>query len=156
MIIVGISEWYSDLTASKGIQQPEPPSPNFLHADFPEVDADAWSKLWYPPLTGESIAQITERMSKFLSRFIHEVETTLPPKTHERVLLVTHAAPLIALVRNLSDDTALRVKPGCCSITEFERDSKADSEAPKWLLKRLGDASHVRGDIREWGFEDYY
>ncbi|KAF9069058.1 histidine phosphatase superfamily [Rhodocollybia butyracea] len=149
-----ISEWYSNFTASQGIQSSEPPSPHSLQTEFSEIEADAWSKLWYPPATGESIAQLMERMSKFLSQFIPEVEAAFPPERHERVLLVTHVAPIIALVRNLSDDTTLRVKPGCCSITEFECDPNAGSEVPKWLLKRLGDALYVTGDIKEWGFED--
>ncbi|KAJ3750331.1 histidine phosphatase superfamily [Lentinula detonsa] len=151
-----ISEWYSDLTASKGVKQPEPPSANILQEDFPEIDADAWSNLWYPPSTGENIAQITDRMSTFLSRFIPQVETTLSPEKHERILIVTHAAPVIALVRNLLRETESRVKPGCCSISEFERNSYSDSKEVEWSPKRVGDCAHVSGDIREWGFEDYY
>ncbi|KAJ3935358.1 MAG: phosphoglycerate mutase-like protein [Lentinula lateritia] len=151
-----ISEWYSDLTASKAIKQPEPPSADILRADFPEIDADAWSSLWYPPSTGENVSQITERMSTFLSWFIPKVESTLSPAKHERILLVTHAAPVIALVRNLLHETESRVKPGCCSISEFERNLDSESEESEWVPIRIGDCAHVSGDIREWGFEDYY
>ncbi|KAJ4486203.1 phosphoglycerate mutase-like protein [Lentinula aciculospora] len=127
---------------------------DILRADFPEIDADGWSNLWYPPSTGENIAQITERMATFLSRFIPEVEATLSPEKHERILLVTHAAPVIALVRNLLGETESRVKPGCCSITEFQRNPNSDSL--NWSPRRVGDCGHVSGDTREWGFEDYY
>ncbi|KAJ3719895.1 histidine phosphatase superfamily [Lentinula raphanica] len=148
-----ISEWYSDLTASKGVKQPEPPSADILREDFPEVDANAWSSLWYPPSTGENVDQITDRMSRFLSRFIPEAETMLSPDKHQRILLVTHAAPVIALIRNLLRETESTIKPGCCSISEFRRDPDSELE---WLPKRIGDCAHVSGEIREWGFEDYY
>jgi len=154
-----ISEWYSDLTANKRVKQPEPPSADVLHGEFPEIDANAWSSLWYPPSHGENVAQITERMGTFLAKFIPAVETTFAPEKHERVLLVTHAAPVIALVRNLLHENEAEsktyCKPGCCSVTEFERNPDPEASLT-WLPKRIGDSTHVRGDVREWGFEDYY
>ncbi|KIK71050.1 hypothetical protein GYMLUDRAFT_33168 [Collybiopsis luxurians FD-317 M1] len=149
-----ISEWFSDVTASKGIKQPELPRAEILRQDFPEIDSDAWASMWYPPSTGENIAQITERMSTFLSWFIPKVETMISPEKHKRVLLVSHAAPVIALVRNLLNESDSKVRPGCCSITEFAR--SPDSSSRIWIPRRIGDSAHVSGDVREWGFEDYY
>lgn len=65
------------------------------------------------------------------------------------MLLVSHAATVIALAHVLAGDRTLPLRVGCCTLTEFRL------EQGTWQAKRLADGSHLEGGSeRDWGFQD--
>ncbi|KAJ7487652.1 histidine phosphatase superfamily [Mycena galericulata] len=150
----GISEWYSPVAPGTGLH-PRPASAASLRMYFPtEIDADAWASVYYPPRIGEDVAQMHARARTFLDVFVPAVERALPG-THKRVLLVSHAATVIALTRALLDDPTLPLRAGCCSLTEVVRREGGAPVIGGWEARRLVDGAHLAdGTSRDWGFED--
>lgn len=74
---------------------------------------------------------------------------------HKRILLVSHAATVIALTRELIGDRALPLRVSCCAVTELQRKPGETKVVGCWVAARLADASHLKdGPLRDWGFED--
>lgn len=99
--------------------------------------------------------EIHDRVGGFLSEFVPEVKRKFAGE-HKRILLVSHAATVIALSRELLGDRKLPLRVGCCTLCEMV---KKDGDAPLlggWeTTKKLADGSHMKGGAeREWGFED--
>lgn len=148
----GLSEWYSPVASGTGLH-PRPASASALRAYFPEVD-DSWSSIWYPSRKGEDVEQCHSRCNAFLGALVPEVERRFGDK-HQRILLVSHAATIAALTRELVGNRDLPVRVGCCSLTEMHRSKGATDVVGQWEAKRLADGSHLReGASRDWGFED--
>ena len=103
-----------------------------------------------------------DRAAGFVSAFVPEVPRRLPRDGGggpARVLLVSHAATVIALARALVGDRALPLRIACCSLTRVERKAGVvDGVQPiegAWEARLLGDGSHLKdGNQRDWGFED--
>lgn len=93
-------------------------------------------------------------MMGFADVFLPQVEARLLPAQHARILLVSHAAPIIGLVRHLVNDRQLSIRPGCCSLTELM--PKPDGE---WAVEVLTGGAHLseasRVDWHQWGFENH-
>ena len=122
-----------------------------LQGYFPEV-ADTWAPVWFPSRNGENIEQLHHRMAEFMEAFLLEVKRRLPAGKHTRILLISHTAPTVGLVRHLLGDRELPFRPGCCSLTEIV--PKKDGG---WEAKMLGSGAHLSealSDWRQWGFED--
>ncbi|KIK71047.1 hypothetical protein GYMLUDRAFT_33162 [Collybiopsis luxurians FD-317 M1] len=150
----GLSEWYSPAAPGTGLH-PRPASASVLKAYFDEVDAQTWSSIHYPSRKGEDVNQVHYRTKVVLSDLISEVEARFPD--HKRVLLVSHAATVIALARELAGDRKLSLRVGCCSLSEFVRrkDGVVGSARSQWEMKRGAEADFLTGGIqRDWGFED--
>lgn len=150
--VPGISEWYSPVLPGTGLH-PRPAPAATLRAFFPDtIDANAWTSVWLPPRTGEDVAAVHARAAGFLDLFVPAVEHAFPDCTH--VLLVSHAATVIALTRALVGDPTLPLRVGCCSLTEVAR-VPGGSPLGGWEARRLTDGTHLKGGAsREWGFED--
>ncbi|THV04906.1 phosphoglycerate mutase-like protein [Dendrothele bispora CBS 962.96] len=151
-----LSEWHSDVAGKKGLAAYHPPTPTELNKSFPQIDlsTSSWApQVWLAPSQGETLDDIQARVRAFLPDMIREIEESFDGK-HERILLVSHAAPVIVLIQALLADQAKEVspKPGCCSLSELVRTPDDES----WSVRRLDDVSYVSGDVRRWGFEDYY
>ena len=74
---------------------------------------------------------------------------------HRRILLVSHAATCIALIRELVGDRDLPLRVGCCSLTEVKRKPAADGILGAWEPVKLANGDHLaEGASRDWGFED--
>lgn len=146
---------YSPVTPSSGLH-PRPGSAASLRAYFDEIDPAAWSSIWYPPRVGEDVAEVHARAAGFLDAFVPEVERTRPGgRAHTRILLVSHAATVIALARALVGAPALPLRVGCCSLTEAVRKRDVIPVLGGWEARRLADGAHLKeGASREWGFED--
>ncbi|KAI9460961.1 histidine phosphatase superfamily [Lactarius psammicola] len=150
----GISEWYSPVEPGTGLH-PRPSSANALKAHFPEID-DSWSSLWYPSRKGEDVDGLHDRLGGFLPIFVPEVQRRFAG-THKRILLVSHAATVIALARELVGERSLSFRAACCSLTVLDRKGDAAQLAVVggWTARVLGDGSHLKdGAQRDWGFED--
>lgn len=98
--------------------------------------------------------QIHDRADGYLSVFIPHVERLYPQ--HKVIMLVSHAATIIALVRGLHGDRKMPVRVGCCSLTEFVRkEGEGWKVVGGWEAKKLADGTHLEGGAsRAWGFED--
>ncbi|KAF9453774.1 PGAM-domain-containing protein [Macrolepiota fuliginosa MF-IS2] len=155
----GLSEWYSPVVPGSGLH-PRPGSATALKSYFPEIDSD-WSSTWYPPQKGEDVSEVHDRADGFLKVFVPEVERTYAGK-HKRILLVSHAATVIALVRSLVGQREMPLRIGCCSLSELVPKYLVDGEQEgrtkvvgAWEAKKLADGGHLeKGASREWGFED--
>ena len=144
----GLSEWYSPVKPGTGLH-PRPGSANVLQSYFPQIDSD-WSSIWYPTQKGETISQVHDRSDGFLTVFIPQLENL---KRHERILLMSHAAPIITFVRSLVGDRQLPLRVGCCSLSELVQAS-SDSIIGGWKPIKLADTAHLdKGPLREWGFD---
>ncbi|KAG5342429.1 hypothetical protein C0989_002264 [Termitomyces sp. Mn162] len=148
----GLAEWYSPVAPGTGLH-PRPGSAESLKQYFPEIDP-SWSSVWYVSRKGEDVQQIHDRTDGFLEAFTVEIDRKFPGK-HSRILLVSHAATVITLVRSLLGDRDLPVRVGCCSLSEFERIPDKQRTLGSWKAIRLADGSHLKdGASRDWGFED--
>ncbi|KAF9455833.1 histidine phosphatase superfamily [Collybia nuda] len=146
----GISEWYSPVSPGTGLH-PRPGSATSLRQYFPQIDP-IWDSLWYPSRRGEDVQEVHERCDGLLATLLPEIERRFPGK-HACILLVSHAATIIALARTLLGEREYPLRVGCCSLSEFTRQTAA--EGSRWDAQRLADGSHlVEGASREWGFED--
>jgi len=151
----GIAEWYSPVAPGTGLH-PRPGSTETLQTLFPEIDP-SWDSLYYPTRKGETVAELHERIDTFTSVFVPAIVHRLPLERRRRLLLVTHAATTIALVRSFVGDRNLHMKVGCCSLTELKRKSEVDEKQVLggWKPLALVSGEHLKGgSSREWGFED--
>ena len=100
------------------------------------------------------MGEIHNRTDGYLSIFIPRVERLHPQ--HKVIMLVSHAATIIALTRSLHGDQKLPIRVGCCSLTEVVRKEEEDRKVISgWEVKRLADGTHLQnGTSRDWGFED--
>jgi transcription factor C subunit 7 len=151
----GISEWFSPVEPGTGLH-PRPSSANTLKTHFPEIDA-SWSSLWYPTRKGEDLDALHDRIADFLTVFFPEVQRRFSG-THRRILLVSHAATVIALARELVGVRSLSFRAACCSLSMLDRKVGDDAQLAVvggWTARVLGEGSHLKdGPQRDWGFED--
>ena len=98
--------------------------------------------------------EIHDRTDGYISVFVPHVERLYPQ--HKVIMLVSHAAPIIALIRSLHGDRKLPVRVGCLSLTELVRKEGEDLEViGGWEVKKLAGGAHLDGGaLKVWGFED--
>ncbi|TFY78295.1 hypothetical protein EWM64_g5720 [Hericium alpestre] len=148
----GIAEWYSPIEEGTGLH-PRPAEATELSAHFPQID-ESWSSIWYASRKGEDVPEVHERAAGFLSAFVPEVQRRFQGE-HKRVLLVSHAATVIALTRELVGDRELPLKVGTASLTVMQRKSDVPEVLGGWEAKVLAEGGHLKEGLqREWGFED--
>jgi len=138
----GISEWYMHVKPGTGLL-PRPQPASALKKYFPLID-DSKASLYLPSRKGEDIPEVHRRAAITLDALI---QTANSP----RLLLVTHAATAIALVRALVGNPKLPIRVGCCSVSTLTRDASG-----KWqAVGELASAAHLTNGVeRDWGFED--
>ncbi|KAJ2931140.1 hypothetical protein H1R20_g5961, partial [Candolleomyces eurysporus] len=157
-----IAEWYSPVVPGTNLLHPRPGPPLSLIQYFPEIDTSLWpSSLWYPSRQGETVEEVHSRAEGFLSLFPQALDKKHPTIDRTRVLMVSHAATVIALARGLVGDREIPLKVGCCTVTELNlKPDQAEEGREKGLLGayhpvKLADGAHLKGGaLREWGFDD--
>lgn len=136
---------------------PRPKSAVELRALLPEINP-SWSSVWLPPRKGEDLEGIHARMSDFLKCLIHQIDTRSDMRHHKNILLLSHAAPIIAMCRYLLAQPELRLRVGCCTLSQFSRNHDATSgqETSRWEAVLLASSAHLTDQVslRDWGFED--
>ncbi|KDQ12849.1 hypothetical protein BOTBODRAFT_33997 [Botryobasidium botryosum FD-172 SS1] len=149
----GIGEWYSPVEEGTGIH-PRPGDAASLRAFFSQIDP-SWTPTWLPSQLGEFVDGLHDRVAGFLEAFVPRVESQLGHH-HENILLVSHAATAITLVRELEGDRTKAYRIGCCALSTVERKSdKQDQVVGNWTAKAVGDASFLTNGVeRDWGMED--
>ena len=151
----GIAEWYSPVAPGTGLH-PRPGSSEYLQSLFPEVNTASWPTLLYPSRKGETIQQVHDRVDTFALAFLPALERRLPGK-HQRLLLITHAATAIALVRSFVGDRGIQMKAGCCTLNVLQRKANIDPGLiiGGWKAQKISQGDYLTGGIaREWGFEN--
>ncbi|RPD62985.1 phosphoglycerate mutase-like protein [Lentinus tigrinus ALCF2SS1-7] len=148
----GLSEWYSPAAPGTGLH-PRPASASALSTHFPAID-DSWQSIYYPSRKGEDISAVHDRTREFMRALVPAVEERFEGK-HKRILLVTHAATVIGLTRELIGDRNLPLRVGCCTLTDLQRPQNVRDAVGCWQPKKLADGGHLKdGVTREWGFEN--
>ncbi|KAI5898340.1 PGAM-domain-containing protein [Schizophyllum commune H4-8] len=152
----GLAEWYSPARPGSGLH-PRPGSAESLKAHFPEIDPEGWETIWYPSRKGESLSEVHDRCGGFLNALLPEVDRRWKNK-HQRILLVSHAATIIALIHELEGDRTKEFRVGCCTLSELERKPGEDTSqgaVGKFKATKRADGAHMeKGADREWGFQD--
>ncbi|OJT12958.1 hypothetical protein TRAPUB_10523 [Trametes pubescens] len=148
----GLAEWYSPVAPDTGLH-PRPSSATDLRGYFPEID-DSWKSIYYVSRKGEDLIAVHDRTKGLMRALVPYIERKFGGQ-HKRVLLVSHAATVIALTRELLADREMPLKVGCCTVTELARKPGETEVLGGWDVKRLADGSHLKEGVqREWGFEN--
>ena len=128
-----------------------------LSVKFPalRIDAAAWKPTWVPSRKGENVEEVHNRCHGFLRTFIPRVEQ-LNDGRHKVILLLSHAATVIALTRELVGDRNLSMRVACCSLTTLIRPPEDSAHAAGvWRSEDLARGNFLQGGLeRSWGFED--
>jgi len=152
----GLSEWFTTVKPGTGLH-PIPLPAETLSATFPamRIDAAAWQSTWVPSRKGENVEEVHNRCHGFLHTFIPRAEQ-LNDGRHKVILLVSHAAPVIALTRELVGDRSLSMRVACCSLTTLVRMPEDSAQAVgAWQPRSLARGDFLQGGLeRSWGFED--
>lgn len=126
---------------------PRPPLAALLQPHFPRVAADAHTPLLFAPQTGESHQGLHDRAASFLRLLIAHLEKERPEA--KTILLVSHAATVIALGRALMQDRQRDVRAGTCSLSCYTRKAGSSSSMSEglgqWECKLNGDCSFLTG-----------
>lgn len=93
----GIGEWYGPAT----FNHPSPASPAFLKSLFPSSFDDTYRASIVPPPSGETIAELHDRVANALTNIIASVDAESGSREIS-ILICTHAATLIAIGRTLT------------------------------------------------------
>ena len=121
--------------------------------------------MWYPTRKGETVAALHDRLAGCLTVLVPEVQRRFAG-AHKRILLVSHAAAIIALVHELIGDRSLSLRVACCSLTVLDRnkdttaagsegDSARGAVVGGWTAILLAGGEHLKDGLqRAWGFPD--
>ncbi|KAL5534219.1 hypothetical protein ACEPAG_681 [Sanghuangporus baumii] len=148
----GLSEWYSPVKPDTGLH-PRPASANDLKFYIPQINP-SWSSIWYPTRKGELLEEAHDRAGGCIE-LLHSVIDQRLPGHHKRILLVSHAATVIALTRELVGDRELPLRIGCCSLTVLNRKQGRTDARGAYEAVKFNSGDHLEhGASRDWGFED--
>lgn len=141
------SEYFQTVIPGTGLH-PRPPLAALLKPHFPRIAVDAHTPLLFAPQTGESHQALHDRAADFLQLLLMHVDETYPEV--KTILLVSHAATVIALGRALMQDRNRDVRAGTCSLSCYTRRSGADAGVTEgglgqWDCKLNGDCSFLTG-----------
>ncbi|KAG5362943.1 Transcription factor tau 55 kDa subunit [Yarrowia sp. B02] len=142
----GCGEWFKRERSS----HPKPASNTVLKGFFPRVKED-YESLVVAGDDGEDEAELHERTKHFLNVLIEKLNKEEPEL--ETILIVSHAAPRIALGRALVGDNSLDIRTGVCSLDTFEAE-KEGALCGEWKLKSSGQVDYLsEGEVMHWGFD---
>lgn len=154
----GLTEWYSPVRNGTGLH-PGPVSAEKLVSFFQRIDP-SYAPTFLVTRKGESVQELYKRGEDFLNAFIQRIQGGAPK--HERILLVTHAATIVALSQALLGDEsvgrALRV--GCCTLSTFDRVQGTEEGVllgvGAWQARgTLASAAFLPNGVeRDWGMAD--
>lgn len=145
----GLAEWYAPVHPPTSGRHPSPRTAHGVR-DVSARVSEAWTPLLYPDPEGESIPAVHARMYELLRR----IEARCAEHGWERVLLVSHAAAIIALGRMMQAGgdyeraCALSVRAGTASVSKYTRVGDGS-----WHQDYNGCTSFLRfGEERPWDF----
>ncbi|KAG9290151.1 hypothetical protein G9A89_010457 [Geosiphon pyriformis] len=137
----GLSEWYG----LHRIFIPSAAPISELELFFPRINTSHTSLVQHPSVS-ETIQDIHGRLSTTMRKLI--ALSDVDPKINT-VLIVTHAASLIAGVRAVLEERYASIGSATCSLTELIRRNE------KWVMLRNGDTSFMSsGQEKNWTFTE--
>lgn len=157
----GIGEWYSPVKAGTGLH-PRPISAQELLLYFDVIDP-SWTPTYLVTRKGELVSDLYTRAEEFLKAFVERVESKGVGGGHERVLLVSHAATVIALAQALLQDDSIgrTLRVGCCTLTIFDHKGTTTEDGTvlgSSIWQPRGELAFgnflTNGIERDWGMED--
>lgn len=142
----GVGEWY-DRDRS---DHPSPAPTAVMKRLFPDVVNGDYEPVLRVPTSGETMDELHARCREALARLLAELQNEPAIKT---VLLVTHAAPKIALGRALTGNPDEDIRTGVCSVDKFTlRDGRAGAPGD-WRLDYTGKTDFLSsGEEMHWSF----
>ncbi|KAK6506129.1 hypothetical protein TWF506_011052 [Arthrobotrys conoides] len=120
----GIAEWFG----TAPFDHPLPATAELLKTFFPNLNTD-YTPIITPAVRGETMAQVHNRAAYALTRLVDYVDKTHPEV--RAIVLVSHAATVIAAGRVLVGDQDMDVGAGTCSCSVYKR--KDPNSSPVWL-----------------------
>lgn len=100
--------------------------------------------------------ELNDRINTCLDAFFIALAERLPEQARKRVVLFSHAATIIVLLRKLMGDSELNIRVGCCSNSELVRkkDSVVGDVVGAYEPVVLANGTHLqKGSDRMWGFD---
>ncbi|KAK9900397.1 phosphoglycerate mutase-like protein [Cystobasidium minutum MCA 4210] len=160
----GISEFYQRTIPGTGLH-PRPPSASKLRLHFPRVSVTVHDEpLLYASRNGETFSGIHDRADEFIRILLKYMRENFPDV--KRVMLVSHAATVIALGRAIVRDRTLAIRAGTCSLSRFDRVKPSSSalesgggrgneeDIGTWKCTLNGWTGHLKsGEQRHWDFD---
>ncbi|PWN47320.1 phosphoglycerate mutase-like protein [Violaceomyces palustris] len=147
----GLAEWFPTAPPETGLH-PSPARAETMREWFPTLSL-SWEPLLYPSNRGEDVAELHQRARRCLEL----IEKRCQALGLQRVLLVSHAATLIALGRALLEDDlkrTIQIGTGTASLSKYTRRINDGVVGSVWKQELNGDASFLRKGVeREWSFE---
>ncbi|KAL4402084.1 hypothetical protein ACI68E_001736 [Malassezia pachydermatis] len=144
----GLAEWFAPAFPQDTGVHPSPRTGEHVVDEFPTISL-AWTPLLYPDPHGETIPALHERMREVMRR----IEKRCAAWGIERVLLVSHAASIIALGRMIQtiasyeDVREMPIRAGTASVSKYTRAGNV------WHQEYNGATSFLlHGEERAWDF----
>jgi transcription factor C subunit 7 len=77
-------------------------------------------------------------------------------KKHKKILIMSHAATVIALTHVLAGDNQIPMRVACCSLTTLKRPrGQGNKNSGAWVVETLTEGAFMANGLeRDWGFED--
>ncbi|PKI83777.1 hypothetical protein MVES1_002091 [Malassezia vespertilionis] len=151
----GLAEWFAPVWPENTGAHGTPPSGEHVANFFPQVDT-SWTPLLYPDPLGETVEDLHHRMYECLRR----IDARCKKLGVERVLIVSHAASIIALGRMLlgggryGEQKSYPVLAGTASVSKYVAENcGANEDELRWVQAYNGNTSFLQGGSqREWDF----
>ncbi|KAJ3206856.1 hypothetical protein HDU83_003977 [Entophlyctis luteolus] len=162
----GVGEWFSahkhvHAAGNEGIPHAQPaPVPEILTAlNLPAGRAGGCIDTDYVPVCTDIKTETIDQVHARLKSVLDAILATVPAgdagdAQPHAILIVTHAASLIAAARALVGDPRLDVVAGVCSLTKLVEVTTA-SGGSRWEVEANGDARHLDacgGLLHVWRF----
>ena len=145
----GIGEWY----APTRLEHLEPPSTRVLSDLFPGLINDNYQPLLMVTTKGETEDDVHERCEKAVRMLVEQLSKEPEIQT---ILLVTHAAPKIALGRALVGDRTFDVRTGTCSVDKYVLALDKEGNPGEWVPEYIGKTDFLsQGEEMHWSFGEY-
>lgn len=142
----GIGEWYDKTRES----HPDPAPPSTMKRLFPDLIKEDYEPVLRVSTSGETINEHHERCQLAMKKLVSELKNEPEVKT---VLLVTHAAPKIAIGRALTGNPSEDVRTGVCSVDKYVLPEGKIGEPGDWELEYTGKTDFLsHGEEMHWNF----
>lgn len=142
----GVGEWYD----RDREDHPSPAPVSVMKRLFPDVVKEDYEPVLRVPTSGETMEELHSRCREALGKLMAELQNEPAIKT---ILIVTHAAPKIAIGRALTGNANEEIRTGVCSVDKFTLlDGKA-GEPGDWKLEYTGETGFLKdGEEMHWSF----
>jgi len=118
-----------------------------LSSKFPRIDTTYISTSTSLP-GPESNQKVHERCKESIANLLTRFKGS-------NIIIISHASPLICLVRGIMSDPNAPVRTGTCSISKLSCNLNALQEkgATEWMLEMNGSCEHLlSGEQHHWSF----